>query len=208
QFYRLKAWEMLFNGTSTDAFRGYRQSTFPSNDWTITTSGELKTVTGSPSGHIITMKQYADFELLREWKTGTSGNSGVLYRATESYDSPWKSAPEYQLLDDAHYSLPGDQSSGAVYKLIAPTNKVPMPTGQWNQCRLLVQGNHVEHWLNGRRIVEYELNSPSFNALVASSSYYNPYSQFAKARQGYIAFQNWTPEIWFRNIKVRTLPAQ
>jgi len=205
ELYRLKAWEILFNGSSTAAFRGYRQTSFPSNYWGISANGELKTVAGSPECYIITTNQYDDFELVWEWKAGPGGNSGVMYRATESYDAPWKSGPEYQIFDDTSYSLPAEQTSASVWGLIGPTNKVLMPTGQWNQSRLLVQNNHVEHWLNDRKVVEYELNSPSFNALVASSAYFNPYTQFAKASAGYIAFQLLTPEVWFRNIKVRRL---
>jgi Domain of Unknown Function (DUF1080) len=190
QFFRLKAWDVLFDGNSTAAFRDYRQAFFPSDQWTITANSELKSVVGTGGTHIITMNEYDDFELLWEWKTGVNGNSGVLYRVTEYYDEAWQSAPEYQLIDDANYSLDPRQTSGAVYDLIAPTNRVLRATGQWNQCRLLVQSNHVEHWLNGNKVVEYELNSPSFEALVAASSHFSPYLEFAKARKGYIAFQN------------------
>ncbi len=206
-FYRLKAWDVLFDGTSTAAFRGYRQASFPGDQWIVTGNGELKAAVGAGGTHIVTVDEYDDFELLWEWKTSVNGNSGVLYRVTEYYDQAWQSAPEYQLIDDAHYSLDPRQTSGAVYALIAPANRVLRSTGQWNQCRLLVQNNHVEHWLNGSRVAEYELNSPWFRALVASSPNFSPYLQFGKARKGYIAFQNWTPEVWFRNIRVRALPA-
>lgn len=207
QFYRLKAWDVLFDGTSTAAFRGYQQTTFPSNHWVVTANGELKTVAGSPTGHILTTNQYDDFELVWEWKTGPGGNSGVIYRATEFYDAPWKSAPEYQILDDGSASVPANQTSGAVYGLIAPTNKVLKPLGEWNQSRLLVLTNHVEHWLNGRKVVEFELDSAAFQSAVAASSF-QAYSQFAKARTGHIAFQLWVPEVWFRNIKVRRWAAE
>jgi hypothetical protein len=206
RFYRLKAWEVLFNGGSTSAFRAYRGTSFPASEWSITANGELKTISGSPQGHIITTNQFNDFELVWEWKTGPVGNSGVMYRVTEFYDAPWKSGPEYQLIDDSGYALPADQSSGAVWGLIPPTNQPLLAAGQWNQCRLLVQSNHVEHWLNGGLAVSYELNSAAFNSLVASSLSFNSYAQFAKARSGYIAFQNWTPEVWFRNMKIRRLP--
>jgi hypothetical protein len=208
QFYRLRAWEVLFNGRSTAAFRGYRSASFPASDWVITTNGELKTVPGSAQGHIITTNQFDDFELVWEWRTGTGGNSGVMYRVTEFYDAAYKSGPEYQLIDDSGYSLPAEQTSGAVWGLIPPASQLILPAGQWNQCRLLAQSNHVEHWLNSGRVVSYELNSPAFNSLVASSPSFSPYAQFAKARTGYIALQNWTPEVWFRNIKVRSLPPQ
>jgi hypothetical protein len=128
-----------------------------------------------------------------------------MYRVTEFYDAAWKSGPEYQLVDDSSYALPADQSSGAVWGLIPPTNRPLLVAGQWNQCRLLVQSNHVEHWFNGGLVVSYELNSPAFDSLVAASPTFSLYPQFAKARAGYIAFQNWTPEVWFRNIKVRRL---
>ncbi|HTL55122.1 MAG TPA: DUF1080 domain-containing protein [Candidatus Limnocylindrales bacterium] len=203
RFYRLRAWEVLFNGSSTSALRGYRSTSFPGSEWTITANGELKTVSGSPQGHIITTNQFTDFELVWEWKTGAGGNSGVIYRVTEFYDAAWKSGPEYQLIDDSGYALPTDQSSGAVWGLIPPTTGPLLAAGQWNQCRLLVQSNHVEHWLNGRLRVSYELNSSAFGLLVAGSPSFSPYAQFAKARTGYIAFQNWTPEVWFRNIKIR-----
>jgi hypothetical protein len=205
QFYRLKAWEVLFDGTSTAAFRGYRQAFFPNDQWNITPNGELKSVVGTGGTQIITTNEYDDFELLWEWKTGVNGNSGVLYRGTEYYDEAWQSAPEYQLIDDANYSLDPRHTTGAVYDLIAPANTVLKATGQWNQCRVLVQSNHVEHWLNGSKVAEYELNSPGFAALVASRPNFSPYLEFAKARKGYIAVQNWTPEVWLRNIKVHSL---
>lgn len=203
RFYRLRAWKVLFNGSSTSAFRGYRSTSFPASDWSITANGELKTVSGSPQGHIITRNQFSDFELVWEWKTAAGGNSGVMYRVTEFYDAAWKSGPEYQLIDDSGYALPADQSSGAIWGLIPPTTGPSLVAGQWNQCRLLVQSNHVEHWLNGGLRVSYELNSPAFGLLVDGSPSFSPYDQFSKARTGYIAFQNWTPEVWFRNIKIR-----
>ena len=118
---------------------------------------------------------------------------------------PYKSSPEYQLVDEDE---PNDilpvQKSGAAWGLIAPTNKVLKSLGEWNQSRMLVLTNHVEHWLNGRKIIEYNLDSEEFRALVAASPF-QAYSQFGKARKGGIAFQNWTPGVSFRNIKVRRL---
>lgn len=126
----------------------------------------------------------------------------MMYRVTESYDAPWKSGPEYQIFDDGSSAVPANETSGAAWGLIAPTNKVLKPRGEWNQSRLLVRTNHVEHWLNGRKVAEYELDSTAFKSAVAASSF-QAYSQFAKARTGHIAFQLWVPEVWFRNIKVR-----
>lgn len=207
RFYRLQAWEVLFNGSSTQAFRGYQQSTFPgTNIWRVTTNGELETVVGGTQLDLVTTNQYADFELRWEWKCAARGNSGVNYRATELYSRAEWSGPEYQLLDDTGYSVASQNTLGAFWNVIAPTNKVLLPVGQWNQCRIIVQSNHVEHWLNGRRVVAYELNSPALSALISANSNFNPYPQFAKARSGYIAFRHENTQTWFRNIKVRRLP--
>jgi len=209
RFYRLKGWEVLFDGTSTAAFRGYQQTTFPpASVWAVTANGELQTVAGGTPINIITTNQYSDFELRWEWKAATGGNSGVNYRCTEEYsDSEW-TGPEFQLLDDAQYSVPAANTIGAVWDLIAPTNKVLVPTGQWNRCRLIVQSNYVEHWLNGRRVVAYYLNSAPFTNLVVANPNFNQYPDFAKARSGYIAFRHENTQTWFRNIYIRQLPAQ
>jgi hypothetical protein len=208
QFFRLQAWEVLFDGTSTGAFRADTQTTFPStNLWVITTNSELMTVLSVNPVSIITRTQYADFELVWEWKASTNGNSGVFYRATEG--SLATSGPEYQLLDDAHNSYPNtNQKMGAVYGLIAPTNKVLVPTGEYNQCRLTVQSNRIDHWLNGRRVVEYELNNSPFTNWVAASPLFSPYPGFGKARTGYLGLQHHGEETWYRNIKLRQLPPE
>jgi serine/threonine protein kinase len=199
-------WEALFDGTSTAAFRGFRQVDFPSNDWVITAEGELKTVPGTPENYILTTNEYESFELVWEWKTGPGGNSGMIYRAQETYDRPSQSGPEYQLLDDAYASVPPNQTSGAAYGLIPPSaDKMLRLAGEWNEGRLLVQGNHVEHWMNGRKLLEYEFNSPAFTALVSASPRHNSYGRFARETRGHIALQNWTPEVWFRNIRIRPI---
>ncbi|MDB6111847.1 MAG: hypothetical protein JWR69_3597 [Pedosphaera sp.] len=209
RFYRLKAWEILFDGTSTAAFRGYQQTTFPpASSWAVTANGELQTVVGGAQLNIITTNQYSDFDLVWEWKAGTNGNSGVNYRCTEEYSNSEWSGPEYQLLDDVHYTVGAANKIGAVWNLIAPTNKVTVPTGQWNQCRLIVQGNYVEHWLNGRKVVAYYMNSASFQNLVAANPMFKLYPNFAKASSGYIAFRHENTPMWYRNIKIRQLPAQ
>jgi hypothetical protein len=208
-FYRLQAWEVLFDGTSTAAFRGYQQSTFPpATSWTVTANGELQTVANGTAINIITRNQYSDFELRWEWKAATGGNSGVNYRCTEEYSNSEWSGPEFQLLDDASYSLPAVDSIGAVWDLIAPTSKVLLPAGQWNQCRLIVQGDYVEHWLNGGRVAAYYMDSAPFTNLVAANSTFNQYPDFAKARSGYIAFRHDGTQTWYRNIYIRQLPSQ
>jgi len=96
---------------------------------------------------------------------------------------------------------------GAVYAVLSATNKVLVPTGDYNQCRLIVQSNHVEHWLNGRRVVEYELNNSPFTNLVATSQYASS-PQYGKARTGYIGLQHHGEEVWYRDVKIRRLMPQ
>jgi hypothetical protein len=218
RFYRLQAWEVLFDGTSTSALRGYQQTNFPAiNRWLVTTNGELRAV-AYPTPHnigtndIVTRAQFSDFELVWEWKASVGGNSGVMYRCTEQNSAATLSGPEYQLLDDTNSNytgLPANQKMGAIYALFSPTtNKVLVPTGEWNQCRLLVQSNHVEHWLNGRRLISYEINSPAWTNALAAYTNYGNIPGFGQARSGYIAFQGHGEDSWFRNIKVRRLPPQ
>ncbi len=210
RFYRLHAWEVLFDGTSISAFRGYQQAHFPgTNIWRVTASGELEAVAGGVSVDLITTNQYADFELRWEWKAAAGGNSGVNYRATEDYSRAELSGPEWQLLDDPGYAgVPPNASCGAVWGLVAPTNKTLLPVGRWNECRLLVQSNHVEHWLNGRRVVAYELDSAAFRAAVAANASFNSYPKFARARAGHVAIRHENRQVWFRNIKIRALAAE
>lgn len=214
RFYRLEAWEVLFDGTSTAEFRGYRQVDFPASDqWTVTTNGELLTVSNAAPVHLITRAQYGSYELRWEWKTSSDGkgNSGVQYRVTENYSESGSAGPEYQLLGDIHASVPENQTIGAVWGLFAPTNTVLIPGGEWNQCRLILQSNHVQHWLNGRKVVEYDINSAAWtNALKAHGSYLNVpgFGQGTSPGVGYIMLRNDAAPTWFRNIKIRALPLQ
>ena len=212
RFYRLQAWEVLFNGTSTAAFRGYRQADFPATDqWAVTTNGELMTVPNAAPIELITTTQYGSYELRWEWKTSTSGNSGVQYRVNETYANSASAGPEYQLIDDLGYSLAPEQTIGAAWGLFAPTSKVLVPVGEWNECRLVLQGNHVQHWLNGRVVVEYDINSTAWTSAVTalgSPSNVSGFGQGTSPGIGYIMLRNDTAPTWFRNIKIRALPPQ
>src|SRR5438552_4972639 len=152
---RAAGWRSLFDGTSTAAWRGYKQQAMP-DGWKIV-DGVL-TKTGSV-GDIITRDQFGNFELALDWKLSAGGNAGIFYRGTEDYDHIYWSVPEYQLLDDA--VLPDGQGrltyAGADYALYAPPAGVVKPAGEWNSSRIVARGAHVEHGLNGKKVVEYEL---------------------------------------------------
>lgn len=198
------SWEVLFDGKSTDKWRGFKKEKFPSESWKVE-DGVLKTIVGNGTD-IVTKEQYDNFELDLEWKVTPGANSGVMFRASEKFDQLWFTGPEMQILDDDKHADGKNPktSAGALYALIAPKNKNLKPVGEWNQMKLIINGNHGEHWLNGRKIVEYELNSPELNELIAKSKF-SSMPRFAKEQTGHIVLQHHHDEVWFRNVKIRRL---
>jgi hypothetical protein len=198
-------WTVLFDGGSTQAWRGYNRDSFPAGDWVVE-DGALKTVPRAKEGcDLVTRERYRDFELTLEWKVGPGGNSGILYRAAElpAPTPVWHSAPELQILDDtAHSGGEANALSGALYDLVTPIGKVLRPVGEWNQAGVLVRGNHVEHWLNGKKVLEYELGSAALAARIGQSKFKNM-PRFARERKGHVALQHHGEEVWFRDIRIR-----
>ena len=202
-------WQTLFDGTSTDAWRGFRRDAFPSKCWAVE-GGTLKTIVGceqSDRTDLITKRKYRNFELEFEWRVSPGGNSGLIYLATEEEDQTWKTGPEMQVLDDEKHPDGKNPltSAGSLYAMVAPAGKRLRPVGQFNKARLVVRDNHVEHWLNGKKVVSYELGSDALGKLVASSKF-KGFARFALAREGHIALQYHGEEVWFRNIRIRELP--
>jgi hypothetical protein len=196
-------WRSLFDGHSMAAWRGYKSDSVPSG-WKVV-DGIITKETGT--GDIVTREQYGNFELELDWKLGVGGNAGIFYRGTEEYDHIYWSAPEYQLLDDAtapdgHNRL---TSAGAAYALYPPPAGVLHPAGEWNTARIIVRGNHVEHWMNGKKLLEYELGSPDWTAKVAASKF-KDWPNYGKATRGYIAIQgDHDGTLSLRNIRIREL---
>jgi hypothetical protein len=186
------------------AFRGYESEAVPAG-WTIS-GNEITKSRGT--GDIMTKDQFANFELELEWKIGNAGNSGIFYRATKEYDHIYWSGPEYQLLDDANA---GDgknplTSAASAYGLYAPPRGVVKPADEWNTTRIVVKGAHVEHWLNGQKVVEYELWSPDWKAKVAGSKF-KDWPNYGLAKRGYIGIQgDHNGTLSLRNIRIRELP--
>lgn len=212
-------WKLLFDGKTTAGWRGAYKPDFPATGWVIE-DGCLKVQPGSGGeggsggGDIITTKQYGNFELQLDWRLSPGGNSGIKYFVSENLPKPSGSAIglEMQVLDDekhpdAKAGISGNRTAGALYDLIAPQTKAARPIGEFNQARLLVQGNHVEHWLNGVKVVDYELRSPELRALIAKSKY-KDMAGFGEAKQGHILLQDHGNEVWFRNIKIRELTSK
>jgi hypothetical protein len=196
-------WRLLFDGHSLAGWRAYRDGQ-PVRGWAVE-EGALTRV--GPGGDIVTDGIYRDFELALEWKVEPGGNSGVFYRAAPGSAWIYHSAPEMQVLDDERH--PDGKSpltsAGSDYGLYPAPRGVVRPAGQWNQVRLVVNGSHVEHWLNGQKIVEYELGSADWLARVAGSKFAE-WPEYGKATEGFIGLQDHGNRVAYRNIKIRNLP--
>jgi hypothetical protein len=199
-----EGWTALFDGTSMAAWRGYQQDSMPPG-WRIENGTLTKdTVTGD----IITREQFGDFELELEWKLDVGGNAGIFYRGTEEYDHVYWSAPEYQLLDDPNAPDGKNRltSAAAAYGLYAAPAGIVRPAGEWNFTRIIARGAHVEHWLNGQKVVQYELWSPDWEAKVKASKF-NDWPNYGRSKTGFLAVQgDHNGVLALRNIKIRTLP--
>ena len=166
---RSAGWKLLFDGQTTKGWRGYQKKAVPSG-WVVE-DGTLARV--AATGDLITQRQFQDFELTLEWKISEGGNSGIMYRVTEGGEATYESGPEMQVLDDARHPDGRSRltSAGAAYGLYSSPAGIARPAGEWNAVRILVRGRHVEHWLNGQKVVEYELESPDWEAKVAASKF-------------------------------------
>jgi len=195
---------LLFNGKDTDGWKIYKKKG-DAQGWEVK-DGVLTRTTGG-GADLQTKEQYGSFELVLDFKIGPKGNSGIIYRCDESGKTPWQSGPEFQLCDNAIEPDPsptGLHSVGSCYDLYPPTTDATKPVGEWNTARILVDGNHVEHWLNGKKVVEYEFNSEDFNNRVAKSKFH-VYENWGKHDKGFITLQDHGHEIEFRNIKIRPI---
>ena len=196
-------WRPLFDGKDLAGWRGYRSATPPAG-WRVV-DGTL--VREGPGGDIITAETFANFELAIEWKITPGGNSGIMYRVTEDAQAPYETGPEMQVLDDERHADGRSRltSAGSLYALYPAPAGVVKPAGAWNAARVVVNGNHVEHWLNGTKTVEAEIGSDDWNQRVASSKF-RRWPGFGKAKRGHIALQDHGDWVAYRNIQIRVLP--
>lgn len=219
---KAEGWILLFDGKSFEGWRGLSQEGIPEGHWIIE-DGAIKKVPskdvplqedGQPlvGGDLITIQTFENFELSLEWKISPAGNSGIKYNVSEEMSTvyPPKYAAlgfEYQILDDEGHpdAQVGDShTAAALYDLIAPEGKSLKPVGEFNTARIVFQGNHGEHWLNGVKVLEYDLETPQMDELIADSKY-REISDFGKKRNGHIVLQDHTDAVWFRNIKIRII---
>jgi hypothetical protein len=199
---RAAGWRLLFDGKTTNGWRAYNADTMPSG-WQAV-DGILTRV--SRAADIITKDQYGDFELTLDWRLGPGGNSGLFYRAVEGLDWIYNGAPEYALLDDAGHSDGKNAitSAGSAHSVYASPRGVVKPAGEWNTSRLVAKGPHIEHWLNGVKVVEYEQGSPEWVEHVNAGKF-GRQPQYGKAMKGHIGLQEHGGRAEFKNIKIREL---
>ena len=200
---REAGWELLFDGHTTDGWRGYMMDAMP-DGWQALDGALTRVGRGRD---IITVGQFDNFELTLEWKIERGGNSGIFFRAVEGPEQIYFGAPEMQILDDANHAdgRSALTSVGSNYALHPAPRGLARAVGEWNSVRILVDGDHVEHWLNGVRTVEYELGSADWKERVAASKF-NQWPEYAQACIGNIGLQDHGDWAAFRNIKIRKMP--
>lgn len=184
----------------TPTWRGFKKDKLPEG-WRMSEDGVLTHVKGG--GDIVTEKEYDNFILELDWKISEGGNSGIFFHVNEDHDYVWLGGPEMQVLDnEAHANgTTPETSAGANYALHAPCKDVTKPVGEWNHVKLVVDGPHVEHWMNGTKLLEYDLWSDDWNARVAASKF-KDMPPYGLAKTGHIALQDHGDIVSFRNITV------
>jgi hypothetical protein len=217
---RAAGWRLLFDGRTLSGWRGLGRDTVPTAHWVVEggaikkmpsgiiaeRAGGLPPVAG---GDLMFVEAFRDFELTWEWKVTRGANSGVKYNVSEALSMARSGHAalgfEYQILDDDRHedARLASHRAGALYDLIAPNARKRLrPVGEWNRSTIVFRGNHGEHWLNGEKVVEFDLGTPRMDSLLTASKY-RSISGFADRRSGHIVLQDHGDEVSFRNIKVR-----
>lgn len=197
-------WQLLFDGKTMNGWRPYAKK--PAGGWEVV-DGTLHAIAKVKGSELITEQKFGDFELSWEWKVPEGGNNGIKYFVTEARTkSP---GPEYQMIDDARHpdAVRGGRlhQTAAFYDVLEPAADKPVrKAGEWNQSRIIAKGNHVEHWLNGKKVLECELDSPEVKAGIAKSKFKND-AGFGEHIVGHIMLTYHQDDCWFKNIKIREL---
>jgi Domain of Unknown Function (DUF1080) len=208
-------WRLIFDGKTFNGWRGFHSDKVPAG-WAIE-DGCIKKVPaqgelGQAGGDLITVDQFDNFEFSIEWKLAKGANSGIKYLVSESLPPTGKSGVsfEYQVLDDINHpdakaGIAGNRTAGSLYDLIpASKTKKLKPIGAFNRTRIVVKGNHIEHWLNGVKVLEFERGGEKLKQHIAESKFKNT-KGFGETAKGHILLQDHGDAVWYRNIKIRTL---
>ena len=199
---KAEGWKLLFDGKTLNGWRGFKSETPPAA-WHAM-NGEL--VRHETGGDLMTVEQFGDFELRLEWKLSKDGNSGIMFRVTGEGGQTYETGPEFQILDNAGHKDGKEPktAAGSNYAMHAPVRDVTRPVGEWNDVRLIVRGPHVEHWMNGTRLLEYELWSEDWEARVKASKF-GKMPGYGRAKRGHLVLQDHGNLVWYRNVKVKPL---
>jgi hypothetical protein len=200
-----EGWKLLFDGTTMNGWRIYQNKKV--DDWDVK-NGELycKAEGVTKRADLITNDKYENFELQIDWKIAPKENSGIIYMVTEDNGATYESGPEYQLIDDLGYpaKLSDKQLSGANYDMNAPSAKVAKPAGEFNHTKIVINNGHVEHWLNGTKVVDYQLWTPEWEQTKANSKW-KDVKTYGMSKTGHIALQDHGGGVAFKNIKLKPL---
>lgn len=219
---RSAGWRLLFDGRSLAGWRGLGYDSVPTAHWSVVDGAIAKTPSGkvrrqadgqpASGGDLMTIESFRDFELAFEWRVTPGANSGVKYNVSEQLSLTYATNHaalgfEYQVLDDVLHpdNKVATHLAGALYDILAPIPTKPLrPVGEWNSALIVLLGDHGEHWLNGVKVVEFDLGTPRLDSLLEQSKY-KPIPAFAERRRGHIVFQDHGDEVYFRNIRIREL---
>jgi cytochrome c len=210
-----EGWKLLFDGKTTNGWRNFNKTTIGTG-WVVQDGALILNAVKNPNGHwqvadggdIITQDEYENFELNLEWKIAPCGNSGIIYNVVESadYSYVWETGPEMQVLDntchpDARYVT---HRAGDLYDMIECKYTTVKAAGEWNKVRIIKNKGHVEHWLNGYKVVEFDMYTDAWSAMIAKSKF-KDMKGFGLAPKGKISLQDHGDRVWYRNIKIRNL---
>jgi hypothetical protein len=200
---RASGWKLLFDGKTLGGWRGYRDA--PVAGWEVS-DGTLHAIAKATGVNLVTAATYLDFELTWEWKLPHAGNNGLKYLVTEA--RPSAPGHEYQMLDDENHpdgKFGPRRQTASFYDVLPPTaDKPSKPIGEWNASKIVVRGNHVEHWLNGRKVLTYELGSPEVKVALAQSKFAKE-PGFGDKIAGHLMLTYHSDDCWYRNVKIREL---
>ena len=201
-------WQLLFDGKTLKGWRMYQNK--PADCWGVK-NGEIfckgsETDKSDLRADLVTTGTYQNYELSIDWKIAPAGNSGIMYNVTEDASAAYLSGPEYQLIDDDGYpgQLEDWQKTGADYAMYTPTKKASRPPGQYNTTKIVVNGAHREHWLNGVKVLEFEAWTPEWNKRKSEGKWKDT-PGYGMAKEGHICLQDHGSGVWFKNIKLRPL---
>jgi len=201
-------WKLLFDGKSLKGWRSYQNQV--TNSWTVN-NGVMyckgsETDKSDKRADMITEKEYENFDLSIDWKISPQGNSGILYMVTEEFPRSYQSGPEYQIIDDLHFpqKLEDWQKTGANYAMDPAPTAAPNPVGQWNTTRIVVNKGHVQHWLNGKKLLDFQMWTDEWKKKKMEGKWKDA-PGYGMSKKGHIGLQDHGSEAWFKNLKIKEL---